>query len=217
VPPGSHSPDDVLAPAVRSRLLAALAGLMRPATTQELAALVGRHPNAVRVQLHKLADAGVLERRTARQARGRPRHEWTIARGGDRPEAHRQLAGWLARALARPPGLAEIEQLGREIGDELAPRRGERSLESAMQDALNALGFAPALTQPAPGRLRFELRNCPYREAVRENQPALCTLHRGITSGLLARLDPAARVDGFAARDPDTAGCLIDITASTAT
>jgi predicted ArsR family transcriptional regulator len=201
---------------VRSRLLAALAELMRPATTQELAALVGRHPNAVRVQLDKLADAGVLEKRTTRQARGRPRHEWAIAAGapdgGDRPEAHRQLAGWLARALARPSGLAEIERLGREIGDELAPRQGERALDAAMQDALNALGFAPARTHPAPGRLRFELGNCPYREAVRENQPAICTLHRGITGGLLARLDPGARIEGFVARDPDTAGCLIDIT-----
>ena len=46
---------------------------------------------------------------------------------------------------------------------------------------------------------------------MRENQPAVCTLHRGITRGLLERLDPEARLAAFVPRDPDTAGCLIGV------
>jgi len=55
------------------------------------------------------------------------------------------------------------------------------------------------------------LRNCPYRDAVRANQPAVCALHRGVTSGLIESIDPGATLVRFAPQDPDTAGCLIDV------
>ena len=55
------------------------------------------------------------------------------------------------------------------------------------------------------------LRNCPYREAVLQNPPAICSLHRGITLGLLDRLAPAARLTGFVPHDPRSAGCLIQV------
>jgi predicted ArsR family transcriptional regulator len=61
------------------------------------------------------------------------------------------------------------------------------------------------------GRLRFVLRNCPYREAVPQNPPVICTLHRGITQGLLDRLGPQATLTGFVARDPQLAGCEIEL------
>jgi predicted ArsR family transcriptional regulator len=210
------APGDVLAQPVRVQLVTILSELLRPATTQELAERVGRHPNSVRLQLERLADAGLLERRTVAQTRGRPRHEWTIAPegrpGGNGPVAHGRLAAWLAHALSRPPGLAEIERVGREAGRELAPPGG-RPTGRAMQDALAALGFAPRLERPAPDRLHYVLRNCPYRGAVRENQPAVCTLHRGITAGLLEGIDPEASLVGFVPKDPDVAGCLIDVAA----
>jgi predicted ArsR family transcriptional regulator len=205
---------DALAQPVRIQLVGVLSELLRPATTQELAERVGRHPNTVRLQLERLAEAGLLERRTVAQARGRPRHEWAIAAearpGGQGPLAHGRLAAWLARALARPPGLAEVERVGREVGLELAPSGG-RPAPDAMHDALAALGFAPRREQPAPARHRYVLRNCPYRGAVRENQPAVCALHRGVTAGLLEGMDPGATLVSFVPKDPDAAGCLIDV------
>lgn len=208
------APGDVLALPIRVQLVTILGELLRPATTQELAERVGRHPNTVRLQLDRLADSGLLERRTVAQARGRPRHEWTIAAGaqpgGLAPQAHGRLAGWLARALSRPPGLAELEQVGREAGREIAPRDA-RPVGDAMQDALAALGFAPRRERPAPSRLRYVLRNCPYRSAVQENRDAVCTLHRGITTGLLDGIDPGARLVGFVPKDPVAAGCLIEV------
>jgi predicted ArsR family transcriptional regulator len=205
---------DLLALPVRLRLVTVLTELLRPATTQELADRIGRHPNTVRLQLERLAEAGLLERRTVLQTRGRPRHEWAIAAdarpGGDAPQAYARLAAWLARALTRPPGLAEVEQVGREVGQELAPSRG-RPVGDAMQDALAALGFAPRRERPAEGRHRYVLRNCPYRDAVRANQPAVCALHRGVTGGLLESVDPGATLAGFVPKDPDAAGCLIEV------
>jgi predicted ArsR family transcriptional regulator len=210
------TPDhDVLATPVRARLFEALATLRRPATTQELAALVERHPNSVRIHLQRLADARLLERRVTRQPRGRPRDHWTIARearpAGQPPQAYGQLSGWLARAAGTAGDFASIERAGRDIGRELAPDRGARSNDQAMQDALVALGFAPRPERTGVDRLRFVLDNCPYRDAVRQNQPAVCTLHRGITAGLLDRLDPRARLADFVAKDPYTAGCVIDL------
>jgi predicted ArsR family transcriptional regulator len=216
----SPSGNDVLAQSIRARLFLALTELRRPATTHELAALVGRHPNTVRVQLQRLSDAGLVERRSAVQARGRPRQEWAIAASarpaGVQPQAHGQLSQWLARAIGRTGRLEDIEAAGREIGREIAPERQGRAVVDALQDALTALGFAPERRPINGGDVRFVLGNCPYREAVVQNQPVVCTLHRGITKGMLDRLDRTAKLADFVAKDPYSAGCLIDVTVAPA-
>ena len=61
------------------------------------------------------------------------------------------------------------------------------------------------------GRMSCRLRNCPYRDSVRQNQHVVCTLHRGLTRGLLDRLAPTATLARFVPHDPDHAGCEIDI------
>jgi predicted ArsR family transcriptional regulator len=213
---GTPTPaQDPLAEPVRARLFRALGALRRPAGTQELADLVERHPNTVRLNLQRLADAGLIERRTTRQVRGRPRDEWAVhagARpGGDSPQAHGDLARWLARVLATTGELEDVERTGREIGHELAPEPLQRSPAATMQDALTALGFSPRAERTDQDRVRYVLANCPYRDAVRENQPTVCTLHRGITRGLLDRLAPDGELERFVARDPYTAGCVIDV------
>jgi predicted ArsR family transcriptional regulator len=210
-------PDDPLAQPIRARLLGAVAQLRRPATTQELAARVGRHPNSVRVQLGRLAEAGLLECRRVPQARGRPRQEWAIAPdarpAGRRPHAYGELAEWLARAIGATGRLAEVESGGREIGREIAPAGEQRATADAMRDALAALGFAPR-QEGTPEGVRYVLGNCPYRDAVAQNQAVVCNLHRGMTKGLLDRLDPAACLTGFVAKDPYEAGCVIEIAAT---
>jgi predicted ArsR family transcriptional regulator len=81
-----------------------------------------------------------------------------------------------------------------------------------LQSALSALGFKPQLDRRGQGRLGVVLRNCPYRAAVRENQPLVCAMHRGITCGLLDRIAPQGRIAAFAPHDPDTAGCVVELT-----
>lgn len=79
-----------------------------------------------------------------------------------------------------------------------------------MQAALSALGFQPEL-ETKEGTLVCTLGNCPYRDAVRENQEVVCTLHRGITQGLLDVIDPKAKLTSFVPGDPEEAGCLIEV------
>jgi predicted ArsR family transcriptional regulator len=80
-----------------------------------------------------------------------------------------------------------------------------------MGRTLAALGFAPQREREESSRVVFRLGNCPYREAVRENQQVVCTLHRGLTRGLLDKLEPSARLTRFVPEDPDLAGCLIEV------
>jgi predicted ArsR family transcriptional regulator len=213
--PLATSREDALGQPTRARLFELLGELGRPAGTVELAERLSLHPNGVRVHLERLERAGLLARARARQTRGRPRDAWTIASdarpGGHAPHAYAELARWLARAMrSGPGGLRGIEATGREIGRDLAPSDGTLG-EDALQSTLTALGFQPKVQLRKGNRLTFRLGNCPYRDAVRENQPVVCALHRGITRGLLDVLDPRAKLAGFVPRDPDKAGCLIEL------
>ena len=65
--------------------------------------------------------------------------------------------------------------------------------------------------------MTYRLRNCPYRAVVPERQPLVCGLHRGITRGLLDAIDPKTRLTGFEPKDPDVAGCLVEVRGPMAT
>jgi predicted ArsR family transcriptional regulator len=213
--PFAITPDDVLAQPTRASLFALLGELKRPVGTMALAERLDLHPNGVRIHLERMEDAGLVERARDRQPRGRPRDAWTIAPdaqpGGQAPSAYQDLGRWLARAVrSRRGGLRGIEETGRQIGHELAPK-GAPSDPNALETSLVALGFQPTIKLREGDRLTFCLRNCPYRDVVHENQQAICALHKGITRGLLDELHPEAKLAGFVPHDPDDAGCLIEL------
>ena len=230
VPP--LSAEDPLWRDTRTRLFELLGRLGRAATTQELAVELDMHPNGVRRHLDQLQSAGLVQRHSIRQSRGRPKDGWSIdpdARpGGKQPRAYAELGRWLARAIpARAESLREIEKTGRDIGRELvdsgAATDGAPGASTLVdfEHAVTWLGFAPR-SEPAADdaaepqeqageHVTLRLSNCPYRQAVEENQPVICMLHKGILSGLLETLDPDAEITGFHPRDPRTAGCTVDL------
>ena len=213
--PHLNGDDDVLAQPTRRRLFALLSRLGVPATTDELAEQLARHPNGVRTHLRRLRDAGLVTHRRVAGPMGRPRDEWAISGaarpGGDPPNAYAALARWLARAIpATPRRLREVEACGREIGGELAAT-ATGPPEQAIAQQLAALGFHPQVELGADGHFACKLRNCPYRDSVRENQDVVCRLHRGLTQGLLDRIAPSATLTRFVPHDPDRAGCEIEI------
>lgn len=212
--PLSLDAEDVLAQPTRARLFSVLAELKRSAATVELAERLELHPNGVRVHLERMEQAGVVVRERVRHGRGRPMDAWAIAPdglpGGRAPSAYRDLGRWLARAIGAGRGVRGIEDTGRQIGRELAPERTATPAK-ALQGSLSALGFQPSVQEGPRASVTFCLGNCPYRDAVHENQPAICALHKGITRGLIDELAPGARLGAFVPRDPDTAGCMIEI------
>jgi predicted ArsR family transcriptional regulator len=206
---------DLLVQSTRRRLFLLLASRGGAVSTDELAEHLALHPNGVRAHLLRMHDAGLVTRRRVPQPRGRPRDEWVIAAtalpGGAPPQAYSALARWLARAIpATRTRLREVEATGRSIGQELAPTDAT-SPERAIGEIFAALGFQPQLERRSDGPLECRLANCPYRDSVRENQEVVCTLHRGLTRGLLDRLAPSATLTRFVPHDPDLAGCEIEI------
>jgi predicted ArsR family transcriptional regulator len=211
----------VLDQPTRARLFELLERLGHPATTVELAEKLEMHPNGVRNHLEVMREAGLIERRHSRGGRGRPRDEWTISAaaepGGRAPTAYAELARWLARAC--PTGresLEELEEVGRELGREMGRDTDLGSWQDApdaVTAALTSLGFQPRVTDRHGDGFCCELGNCPYRDAVRENQPAICGLHRGMTAGLVEAIDPELRLSEFTPRDPEEAGCLVVVAA----
>ena len=188
--------------------------------TEELAERLGLHPNGVRNHLERLHAAGLVTRERERQARGRPRDAWAISAdaqpGGQAPTAYAELARWLVRSLQAEGAGAGVEAVGRQIGQEIAAGGGTGN-EQHLFDALAALGFQPVRDTVDDECLVYRLRNCPYRDAVREHQPLVCGLHRGMTQGMLDALDPETELAAFVPKDPDVAGCLIELCGPLAT
>jgi predicted ArsR family transcriptional regulator len=205
---------DALAQPTRAQIFAFLVERRSPAGTEEVAEHFGLHPNGVRRHLDRLLEGGFVHRERIREGKGRPRDSWSVSAdahpGGRSPRAYADLAAWLARAIpAKPARVREVERAGREIGRELAPAGGGDPAEE-MRSALAALGFEPSVTASTAG-FSCRLGNCPYRDAARENQPIVCGLHRGITAGILAELDPGAKLTCFEPHDPTRAGCQVEV------
>ncbi|HYJ21906.1 MAG TPA: helix-turn-helix domain-containing protein [Solirubrobacterales bacterium] len=209
------SGEGALAEPKRAQIFAFLVERRGPAGTDEVAAHFGLHPNGVRRHLERLLEGGFVTRGRVRMAKGRPRDSWAVAPdahpGGMQPRAYTDLAKWLARAIpSSATRLRELERTGKEIGRELAPAPGQDTAED-LRDALAALGFEPTLERGEGGSFTCSLGNCPYKDSVRESAEVVCTLHRGITAGLLAELDPQAKLTGFVPKDPERAGCLVEV------
>lgn len=216
IPDGPGGRTDMLAQPTRAHLFARLARLGRVASTNELADELGLHRSGVRVHLERLRAAGLVSRERLPQPRGRPRYGWQIAPDalprGEPPDAYGTLARWLARSIPpRPVRVREVERTGRELGREILRSGGISHAVQEMGRTLTALGFAPQSELKRNGRVVFTLGNCPYRSAVHENQAVVCGLHRGLTQGLLDVLEPSAKLVNFVPKDPDCAGCLIDV------
>lgn len=201
-----------------ARLVAALRSATVPLDTAALAERLDLHPNGVREQLRRLEARGAVERRREHGAIGRPRDLWSLV-----PrmiaEADRPHTGWtMARSLARaiPPTstrLREVEAAGLDMGLELACQVGLDPAEGPVGEldrALEALGFEPE-REPTAAGMRYRLRTCPYAEAVRENPAVVCTLHRGVVQGVLACIGGTAELVAFEPRDPDVAGCIVEV------
>jgi predicted ArsR family transcriptional regulator len=204
-----------LAQPTRAQIFRYLVDKRAPAGTEEMADHFGLHVNGVRRHLERLEEGGFVTRSRVTVGQGRPRDNWSVSAdahpGGYAPRSYTELSVWLARSI--PPTrnrLREVERTGQEIGGELAPEPGD-DLGVGFRDALAALGFEPSLERHEGG-FGCRLGNCPYADSVRQNQPVICALHKGITRGILTGLDPEARLVRFEPVDPDHAGCLVEVT-----
>jgi len=201
----------------RARLFRLLCSIGETASTDELASRMGRHPNGIRLHLQRLQEAGLVTLDRQVRGRGRPRDVWSVDPSAkpDRPNptAYADLSIWLAGVIGDGPvGLEGIESRGRAIGAEIARTdTGESEPRTRFREALGAMGFQPEPVDDGEGHVTYCLGNCPYRDVARESLKVVCGLHRGITEGFLAEVDPGADLTDFQPKNPDEAGCLVGV------
>jgi predicted ArsR family transcriptional regulator len=192
-----------------------------PLSASDLAERLSLHPNTVRPHLDRMREAGLVEVEPIHRGTvGRPQLRYSLAPGapglGFNPPAHTLLAGLLA-ALAEELGGDGLDaaNLGRRWGTDAAGRRqSSRGCLAALVAELDRLGFDPVESELGGGgaqtrRVRVDFLHCPFRELAEAYPEMVCSLHRGIVEGVVAKSActgrPAGMVEDFRTlidRDP---------------
>lgn len=172
-----------------------------PLSTTEVAERLALHPNTVRPHLERLREVGVVEMSTDSVGSvGRPQHRWVVPAGapglGIEPSAYRLLAHLLAEVAAEGRSDAvTLRDVGRRAGSggEWPRPPVDRSAPACVRTVLERLadlGFDPGLE----GTSSVVFGRCPFRELATAYPDLVCTLHRGLSEGIVA--DAAAQHGG---------------------
>ena len=187
-----------------------------PMTTSMVADLFEIHPNVARHHLDRLAEDGYLRVSTNRgggPGAGRPAKSYQATSKEVSvhfaPQRSEMLIELLMRVLARVStddlsGIAE--EIGRQYGKELAGEIGvqeETGYDEAVQSvarAMTGLGFA---MDPDISGQRLLTSHCPFGEAATNHPEVVCSLDRGIVSGLFGELSAPCEPVLIPHRRPD--------------
>lgn len=172
-----------------------------PITTSTIASAFDIHPNVARHHLDRLADEGYLRvshRRTMSERAGRPAKcyeatdkEVTVHFA---PRRFEMLAEMLFQVIEEleVENVAEVaERVGRKYGEKLASEIGaqdEPGYDEAVQavaTAMTGLGFS---MDPDVAGQRLLTSHCPFGETATSHPEVICSLDRGIVSGLFGAL-----------------------------
>jgi len=188
----AHHRHRLLAGLTRSRLLAVLRDSGGPMEIRELADAVGLHPNSVREQLARLADAGLVATEAAPPSgRGRPRLRYMAQPEDDGQEPYRALAGVLAEELGRMADPAtRAAEAGERWGRALIGPAGivtdEVAAVGRLVSLLSDAGFEPEGPDLPGGPIR--LRRCPFEPLERDHRGVVCGIHLGLMRGALREM-----------------------------
>jgi len=159
---------------------------------RELADAVGLHPNSVREQLARLADAGLVATEAAPPSgRGRPRLRYGARPEGDKQAPYRALAGVLAEELGRMADPAtRAAEAGERWGRALIGPAGivtdEVAAVGRLVGLLSDAGFEPEGPDLPGGPIR--LRRCPFEPLARDHRGVVCGVHLGLMRGALREM-----------------------------
>lgn len=179
----------------RYRIYTWLRDADRPCSVTEVAARFDLHANTVRPHLEHLRDAGLVRLDATPQGGvGRPQHRYTAVAAqldaSRADEAHELLARMLAALCLRVKASAELAvAVGRELGRELADP-GEGDAIEVLDATMARLGF-----EPVTDRSGVVFTRCPFRELATAYPDLVCSLHRGLTEGVLDTV--GGRLTGF--------------------
>jgi predicted ArsR family transcriptional regulator len=173
-----------------------------PLTTSMVANLFDLHPNVARHHLDRLADDGYLRVGSAPSrpglGAGRPAKSYEATEKEVSvhfaPQRFEMLVELLMRVLDQVSAadLSRVaEEVGREYGREIATEigaHGETGYDEAVTSvarAMTGLGFA---VDPDVSGQQLLTSHCPFGEAATNHPEVICSLDRGIVSGLFGAL-----------------------------
>jgi len=190
-----------------------------PLTTSQVAELFDLHPNVARHHLDRLAADGYLKvsqkKRSGGSGAGRPAkcYEATTKEVSVHfaPRRLDLLVDLLFEVLQElgADNIAEIaEKVGRQYGEKLATEIGapdDPGYDEAIQaiaSAMTGLGFS---MDPDVEGQRLLTSHCPFGEAAADHPEVICSLDRGIVTGLFGALSFPCNPVVIPHRDPDEA------------
>lgn len=174
-----------------------------PLTTSIIANLFDLHPNVARHHLDRLTDDGYLRVGSARPGKagpgaGRPAKSYEATQKEVSvhfaPQRFEMLVELLMRVLDRVSAqdLSTVaEEIGRGYGKEIAAEigaQGDPGYDEAVTSvakAMTGLGFA---VDPDVSGQQLLTSHCPFGEAATNHPEVICSLDRGIVSGLFGAL-----------------------------
>lgn len=180
-----------------------LAASERSLTTAEIADLLDLHPNTVRPHLERMRDVGLVEVSIdSRGEVGRPHHRYRIAAAppslGFEPPGVAHLAE-LVLTMAQRLGARSVDayDAGYQHGAARSARyaNAPSTLEALVAD-LAGLGFEPSVGEAADHETAVvSFGQCPFVDYVDQYPDLICTLHRGIVTGLVDDMGDAKVVE----------------------
>lgn len=146
------------------------------------------------------------------------------------PSPHRFLARWTSdsgpgRECAQRNLVLSAASLAK-AGIAASARVGDEDLTQGTEDALRSFPATEVILVTGPrgedaaqeaaaadlqDRLSVRCRRLFADQGERENAEVVCGLHRGIATGTLSQLDPQAKLTELEPRDPESAGCVIEV------
>ncbi len=173
-----------------------------PLTTSNVAALFSIHPNVARHHLDILVDEGYLRVSSRRPGgagtAGRPAKSFEATSKEVSvhfaPRRFEMLTEMLFKVLEElaPANVSEVaEKVGRAYGEQLAAEIGapdQPGYDEAVQavaSAMTGLGFS---VDPDVEGQRLLTSHCPFGETATTHPEVICSLDRGIVSGLFGAL-----------------------------
>ncbi len=195
-------------------------------TVAEVAAKFNLHPNVARMHLQKLVDVGLVRSDTRKsKGGGRPARIYRVSEQVTElqfpPRDYRTLAQLALQAVSSPQGdpVDALERSGAEAGHEEGRKGLARDQLDPLQDDFGILleslrhtcidlGLYPQIERGADGTLRFEIRNCVYRELSSQFPGLVCRLHGAVLRGLLEEYFPLEALDAHPSIFAGDSACL---------
>lgn len=169
-------------------------------TTAQIADHLGLHPNTVRPHLERMRDVGLLDVSVdGRGEVGRPQHRYSVSSsapslGLEPPAVHElsKLVFSMAKHVGATPG--DAYDVGYDRGTDRATAYASAlsSLEALVAE-LDRLGFDPAVDggDHDDDTAVVSFNRCPFQIQVDEYPELVCSLHRGMVTGMIDELGDA--------------------------